>query len=90
MCVILFLTNYTWEQNYTLKSLQVVEKVRQGTGEKKILVIDIETEDEMKTAGEAINPDDAIVMIPRPPPPPPPAPVRIIIIIYILQKKLFK
>ena len=49
----------------------MVERVRQGKGEKKILVIDIETEDEMQQRGEQINTDDAIVMIPRVPPPPP-------------------
>ena len=50
--------------------LQVVERVRREDGEKKMLVIDIETEDEMRERGEEINPDDAIVMIPRDPPPP--------------------
>jgi hypothetical protein len=53
---------------------QVVEKVRTGTGDKKLLVIDIDTEDEMKSKGEQINPEDAIVMIPRAAPEPPPPP----------------
>ena len=46
--------------------------MRLGTGEKKILVIDMETEDEMAARKESINPEDAIVMIPRSPPPEPP------------------
>lgn len=38
------------------------------------------TEDEMKSRGEEINPDDAIVMIPRVlPPEPPPAPVSVLV-----------
>ena len=49
--------------------------MRLGTGEKKILVIDIDTEDEMAARKESINPEDAIVMIPRSPPPQPPPPV---------------
>lgn len=45
---------------------QVVDKVRTGSGkDKKILVIDIQTEDDMKSKGEAIDPDNSIVMIPR-------------------------
>lgn len=67
-------------------SLQVVERIRVGDKEKKVLVIDMETEDEMKSRGEEINPDDAIVMIPRVAPPPPPPAVShthtIIIIVY--------
>lgn len=47
-----------------------MERIRLGDKEKKVLVIDMETEDEMKSRGEEINPDDAIVMIPRAPPPP--------------------
>ena len=46
--------------------LQVVDRVRAGSGmNKKILVIDIETEDDLKSKGEAIDPDNAIIMIPR-------------------------
>lgn len=53
----------------------MVERVRQGKGDKSMLVIDMETEGEMQQRGEEINPnntDDAIIMIPRVPPPPPP------------------
>ncbi len=48
-----------------------MERVRKGHGEKKILVIDLETEDEMKQRGEEIKLEDAIEMISREPPPPP-------------------
>jgi len=45
---------------------QVVERIRKGDGVgKKVLVIDAETEKEMEQRNEKIEPDKAIVMIPR-------------------------
>ena len=61
--------------------LQIVERVRAGTGKgKRLLVVDIETEEEMKERGEEITMEAAIVMVPRQPQEeiiPPRAPVHL-------------
>ncbi|CAI8050660.1 Na(+)/H(+) exchange regulatory cofactor NHE-RF1 [Geodia barretti] len=45
--------------------MEVVEQIRSGTGPKKILVIDMDTEREMVAKGEAIDRKNAVEMIPR-------------------------